>query len=111
MKTRIKIKLQKARIGQVLAHDVIDFNGNCLINESVVLTGDMISNLQQRAVDTIVVWGQALNENEIIVQQHAFREKLAHRFRRVQNNSEMCLLHDILLSWRLENTGVDSNED
>ncbi|VAW98098.1 hypothetical protein MNBD_GAMMA22-1171 [hydrothermal vent metagenome] len=102
MKTKNNINLKQAQAGQILALDVIDLNGNCLMSEGVVLSDKTISSLLQRGIDAVVVWGLQINENEIALQQSAIKERLAQRFRQVQNNPEMCQLHDILLRWRLQ---------
>lgn len=111
MKTKKTIKLDQVQLGQILALDVSDLHGNCLIAKGIELCEKTISSLSQRGIDSVVVWGHALNENEILAQQNAIKAQLAQRFRKVQNNTEMCLLHDILLSWRLESYESGTGDD
>lgn len=101
MKLKQCIALEQAQDGQMLATDVSDIHDNCLVSAGVVLSNHIISSLQQRGIEFLVVWSQELSEDEIAEYQTDIKQRLAHRFRKHQENSEMRLLHDILLDWRL----------
>lgn len=103
MKVKKNIKLQQACAGQILANEVSDAQGHCLMAAGVELSTANLARLQKRGIEILTVWGeQQLSEAEITAQQLAIESRLAHRFRQMRDNPEMHRLHDILLAYRME---------
>lgn len=103
MKVIKHIKLEQARVGQTLAAEVCDAPGNILMAADTVLDTTMLNRLRERGIEILAVWEQcSLNEAEIAAQQAVLEERLAQRFRQVQDVADMRQLHDLLLAYRVE---------
>ncbi len=103
MKVKIYCKLSDAKAGLLLAEDVCDQQGNCLLASDSILTEKKLSSIQTRHIDGFLIWQeQTLSKSEIIEQREAITARLAHRFRQMQDNPEMIRLHALLLTYRTE---------
>ncbi len=112
MKVKVYCKLSEAKAGLLLAEDVRDQQGNCLLTSGSILTEAKLSSIQKRHIDGFMIWQeQTLSKSEIIEQREAIKARLAHRFRQMRDNTEMHRLHDILLAYRMEYFEEQGKED
>ncbi len=103
MKVKIHCKLSEAKTGMLLAEDVYDLQGKCLIASGLILTEAKLASIQTRHIGGLIIWQeQTFSKNEITEQREAIKASLAHRFRQMQDNSEMLRLLDILLAYRMD---------
>lgn len=112
MQVKQQLRLNEVEPGQVLATDVCDLHGNCLISAGQTLSKEICTSLQRRHIEIVTVWQeQSYSKTEIIAQQVAIKAQLAHRFRQMLDNPEMRHLHGLLLNWRLQPFTQDEPDD
>jgi len=88
----------------IVAADIYDSSGNRLITSETILTDALINILKRRNIKQLFISREErLSPVEIAEQQQAIKVKLAQRFRKVLDHPDMLRLHDILLTWRMEN--------
>jgi len=107
MKNKKPLLLDEAATSMMLAQEVLDVNGVCLVAVDTVLTAAMLDSLKRRGVKSLVVWeeqelsDEAL-EDERRAQCEAWSQALEHRFRQVEDDANMQRLKEILLTYRLQ---------
>ncbi len=107
MKNKKPLILDEVVTGMTLAQEVLDVNGFCLVAAETTLTAAMLGSLKQRGVKSIIVWEeQDLSDEEIddLIrdQREACTRGLEHRFRQLQDDTNMQRLKEILLAYRLQ---------
>ncbi len=107
MKNKKPLVLDEAETGMMLAQEVLDVNGFCLVAAETRLTAAMLGSLQRRGVKNIMVWEEQDLSDEAIqelnrVQREACSHAIEQRFRQLQDDANMQRLKEILLAYRLQ---------
>ncbi|MDD5330710.1 MAG: hypothetical protein PHX38_11950 [Sulfuricella sp.] len=101
--------LERAEVGMVLAQDVLDAGGGCLLAQGGELTEASLASLRRRGVDHVVV---AVAEEALSAEQRAAREaemraRIDRLFRKAGSDPMLLKLHATILQYRL--AGLNEN--
>lgn len=97
-----RLSLDEVEVGMVLALDVCDAGGGCLLARGAELTESTIASLRRRGLDYVMVEV----EEQLTAEQRAAREAETRRridwlFRKAGKDPMLLKLHATLLQYRL----------
>ena len=101
MSTCKQISIDQARSGLVLAADVNNTQGQCLIVDGTILNTNTIKQLKKYGVKTLLVQDDFTEKNPYDAQKEAISSTIKHQFRKAKDNPEMQQLQQLLLDWHL----------
>ena len=106
MKSSKVVNLEQVETGMILAQDVLDANGTCLMTSGIALSASQISSLKRRSINSIAIEiEEGLSADELSAQREACIKQLDHCFRQVKDNADMQRLKNVLLAYRLDSMG------
>lgn len=99
--TRI-IPIEDAEEGMIIARDVLNTSGKCLITAGTVLTAFIIKSLINQGITHISVQSvknesESFSEEEVMVAQEEGIKRLKSRFKEVPSDSMMQIIYDTAL--------------
>lgn len=95
------IDLDDAEPGMVLAAAVLDRNAAMLLPDATVLTADMLTSLRRRGIDTLMVFGGEISDEEMEAERQRKRKRIDHLFRRCPPGTACSALKEALLDYRV----------
>ncbi len=97
-----RLTLDQVETGMLLAQDVCNPNGTCLLSEGVVLSVATIAALRQREIDYVMVLVEVpLTLEESATLEAGIRARIERLFRVAGTDPIMLKLHNTLLQYRL----------
>lgn len=97
-----RLALDQIETGMLLAQDVCNPNGTCLLSEGTVLSAATIASLRQREVDYVMVSQEVpLTVEESATLEAGIRARIGRLFRVAGADPIMLKLHNTLLQYRL----------
>lgn len=105
-----RVPLDHARAGMVLAQDVRDAGGGCLLAQGAELTDATLASLRRRGLDHVMVAEaeQALSPEQRAAREADIRARIDRLFRKAASDPMLLKLHATILQYRL--TGLNENE-
>lgn len=99
--TRI-VPIESAEEGMLVAHDILNLSGKCLITAGTVLTSFIIKSLIHQGITHISVQsieheGEPISEDEIQAAQEEGIKKMKNRFKEIPSDSMMKIIYDTAL--------------
>lgn len=97
-----RLTLDQVETGMLLAQDVCNPNGTCLLSEGMMLSATMIAALRQREVDYVMVSQEVpLTLEESATLEAGIRARIERLFRVAGTDPIMLKLRNTLLQYRL----------
>jgi hypothetical protein len=102
MKIICQRTLDQIQPDEILAHDVLDAQSNCLLVSGAKLNAKTLSLLQRRGIKVVSI----VQENELSAEQQeawkqGIEQQLSRRFSQHQDNPDMQQLQTLLRNFRL----------
>jgi hypothetical protein len=96
------IPIENAEEGMIVAQDVLNTSGKCLITAGTVLTGFIIKSLINQGITHISVQftdneSESFSEEEILIAQEEGIKRLKERFYEVPSDLMMKIIYDTAL--------------
>lgn len=97
-----RLALDQTKSGMLLAQDVCNTNGTCLLPQGTVLSNAVIVSLRRREVDYVMVSiEEMLSEDRHATLEAAIRTRVERQFSNTGTDPIMLKLRDMLLQYRL----------
>ena len=104
-----RLTLDQIEIGMVLAQEVCNVNGTCLLAAGTVVSGATIAALKRREVDYIMVAVKEIfTPEQCAVLATAARARIERLFHKVDGDPLMLKLRDTLLQYRIAQLSENS---
>lgn len=100
----IKIELDDALAGMVLAEAIRDGSGGVLLLADTALTDSLISSLRRRGIDMLPVIDDTISEEALRAEHERVMKRLDMLFRKAASASAGALLHSAIREYRIRGT-------
>lgn len=97
-----RLSLDEVESGMVLALDVCDAGGGCLLAQGAELSESTIASLRRRGLDYVMVLVEEhLTEAQRAARDAETRQRIDWLFRKAGNDPMLLKLHAMMLQYRL----------
>ncbi len=97
-----RLTLDQLEPGMVVAHDVCNTNGTCLLPQGTALSSAVIASLRRREVDYVMVSiEEMLTRDRRVTLEDSIRARIERQFCKAGTEPIMLKLRDTLLQYRL----------